>query len=65
MGWVDILVHLSSLINKAAEGGFISGFRAKGMGREEMLITLFFFFADDTLVLCGLYKSDGASKMGL
>lgn len=56
-------MHLSSPINKAAEGGFISGFRAKGMGREEMLIT-HFLFADDTLVLCGLYKSDGASKMG-
>ena len=42
----------SSLVNKAALGGFLSEHRVKGRGRGEVLIS-HILFGDDTLIFCG------------
>ena len=42
---------LSILINKAVEGGFLSGYKLRDKGGNEVHVS-HLLFADDTLVFC-------------
>lgn len=54
-----IMEALSRLIDKAVEGGFISGFRIGRFGEREVTVS-HLLFADDTLIFCDV----DASQLG-
>lgn len=60
--FILVIEVFSILTNKDMMGGLLSGFRAKGRGREEMLV-MHMLFADDTLVFCGIPLTNGLFEM--